>query len=115
MSEPRYFDRDGQPMTLWEWAAKCEDLEYKRVAEYTFEDGTYVSTVWLGLNHRHGGSGPPLIFETMIFAPDHPGSVTPYSLGRSIAEQRYATEAEARAGHLAMIDAYRRGEFTGGA
>jgi hypothetical protein len=31
--------------------------------------GERLSTVWLGLDHQYG-DGPPLIFETMLFAPD---------------------------------------------
>jgi len=27
------------------------------------------STVFLGLNHRHFGEGPPILFETMVFTP----------------------------------------------
>lgn len=32
-----------------------------------------ISTVFLGLNHRYFGDGPPLIFETMIFGGKHDG------------------------------------------
>lgn len=31
----------------------------------------HVSTVFLGLDHRHFGDGPPILFESMIFGGDH--------------------------------------------
>ena len=66
-----YYDRQGNPMTLLEWAQRrFEDKDRtatKRVAETTLPNGRWVSTVWLGLNHNYG-DGPPLIFETMVFS-----------------------------------------------
>ena len=83
----RYYDRQGNPLTLMEWASSTDD---KRVA-YTKVDDTTISTVWLGFDHQFG-DGPPLIFETMVFE------------GPLNAEQiRYSTEAEAVAGHDQMV------------
>jgi hypothetical protein len=63
----QHFDRQGQPISLRQWAQLFEDESYKRVAEDHLDDGrVWVSTVWLGFNHNWG-SGPPLIFETMVF------------------------------------------------
>lgn len=91
-----YYDRDGTPMTLMEWASAFETrMEKKRVAETTLPNGRWVSTVWLGLNHAFG-DGPPLIFETMVFD----GHDTMHSLD----EDRYSTEAEALAGHAALCE-----------
>lgn len=91
-----YYDRDGRSMTLLEWARSYEArTDKKRVAETTLPDGRWVSTVWLGANHQFG-SGPPLIFETMVF-----------SSQEDMQEEdcdRYSTEAEARAGHQAMVE-----------
>mgnify|MGYP001603975392 FL=1 len=70
------------------------DPAYKRVAETTLADGTWVSTVWLGLNHNWA-AGPPLIFETMAF-----------ESGEHLNEletARYATEAQAIAGHARIV------------
>jgi hypothetical protein len=47
-----------------------------------------VSTVFLGLDHQYG-SGPPLLFETMVFLAE----------GETGSMDRYATWAEAAAGH----------------
>lgn len=91
MSE--WFDRDGKPLEMLEWARLFENLEYKRVARDELTNGCLVSTVWLGLNHGYGG--PPLIFETMVFRPDDGVD------GGDM--ERYSTEAEARAGHDAMV------------
>lgn len=90
-----YYDRDGRPLTLHEWAAGFEDPEYKRVDEDDV-GGVRVSTVWLGLDHGHG-AGRPLIFETMVFGGVGDGDVW-----------RYATEAEALAGHVRVVRRERR-------
>jgi hypothetical protein len=95
VSRPRYYDRQGKPMTLEEWAPTVDDAKLKRVAETTLPDGKWISTVWLGLDHNFNERGPPLIFETMVF-----------SSSREMTElytERYSTEAEALAGHEAMV------------
>src|SRR5215475_1779613 len=83
LSIPMYYDRQGFPlqaehpddlrndegwrMSVLTWAMKMQDPAYHRVAEDDFPDGTWLSTVWLGLDHSHG-FGPPTIFETMYFS-----------------------------------------------
>lgn len=85
-----FYDRQGNPLTLNEWMGLWNE-QNKRVA-YDLIDGVVVSTVWLGTNHRFGGDGPPIIFETMVFG------------GELNEEQvRYSTEAEALAGHAEMV------------
>ena len=61
MNRPMYYDKAGNPITLEE-LMQLNSPEYKRVAETTLEDGTWISTVWLGLDHAWGGDGDPLIF-----------------------------------------------------
>lgn len=56
-----------------------------------------VSTVFLGLNHSHGG-GPPVLYETMIFGGKHDER-----------QYRYHTREEAATGHARVVDALRRG------
>ena len=82
----RYFDRDGSPMTLIEWATKFESQSARRVAEDYIGD-VHISTVWLGLDHAFFG-GAPLIFETMIVGGPHDQF-----------QDRYSTEAQALEGH----------------
>jgi len=91
----RYFDRQGKPIigTL-EWGRMLEDREYCRVAETILDDGTRVSTAWLGLDHNYGDD-PPLIFETTTFAEDD---------GDEQDQERYSTEQEALEGHQHMVE-----------
>ena len=94
MSE--YYSRKGEPMTVAEWSASWPGRkDEKRVAATTLPDGKWVSTVWLGFDHSFG-SGPPLIFETMVF----PSSGNMSELDT----ERYSTESEAIAGHAAMVE-----------
>lgn len=66
-----WYDRDGQPISVAQWERLRGLGEiYLRVALTDIgegEDAVRVSTVWLGLDHNWTPSGPPLIFETMIF------------------------------------------------
>jgi hypothetical protein len=72
--KPMYYRRDGTPYVgtpqdpkgTLQWAKDMENREYARVAETTLKDGTWISTVWIGLDHQFG-EGKPLIFETMAF------------------------------------------------
>lgn len=68
------------------------------MARDEFEGGAYVSTVFLGLDHRFG-QGEPLVFETMVFG------------GPLDQEQeRYSTWDEAEAGHKAMVERVKASE-----
>lgn len=88
------FNREGKQISMREWGKLLEDDEYKIIARTTLSDGTWVSTVWLGLNHNWR-PGPPLIFETMIKNPD--GEWDVYQV-------RYESEVEARAGHIVAVE-----------
>jgi hypothetical protein len=124
-----YFDKDGTPVD-GDWTTeegKAEMLrlwndEYRRV-ELTSglgPDGqTYVSTVFLPIDHGWGGD-VPIIFETMAFNYELP---TPWYdrfwlwLTRRTHQEwegewqwRYATEAQARRGHFAVVGAIMAGK-----
>lgn len=92
---PDYYNMDGQPIPMLEWAALMENGEARTVARDEVGDLT-VSTVLLGLDHRFGGAdGPPVIFETMVF-------------GHAIEAEfqwRYATKEQALAGHRQVVAA----------
>jgi hypothetical protein len=46
------------------------------VKQDVIEDGNIgISTVFLGLDHRHFGDGPPLLFETMVFGGSRDGTM----------------------------------------
>jgi hypothetical protein len=72
------------------------------VAETTLPDGTWVSTVWLGIDYNFG-TGPPLIFETMVF--HSKDTLSELDL------DRYATLAEAEAGHIAMVTTWTERDY----
>jgi hypothetical protein len=94
-----FYDKDGSPIKQDVYRAKkYGELSYKRVAETTLPDGKWVSTVWLGIDHNHG-SGPPLIFETMVF--ESKDDLNELDM------KRYATLAQAEAGHEAMVARWR--------
>lgn len=61
---------------LLEWAKWMEMEEgtgdRRRVAFDEIGESS-VSTVFLGLDHNHFGSGQPILFETMIFGGAHDG------------------------------------------
>ena len=89
------YDRQGKPLADVEaWAELHSDLDYCRIAETILPDGTWVSTVWLGLDHNFIG-GPPLIFETMVFPQK--------DVFTELDQARYSTEGEAIVGHEVMV------------
>jgi len=93
MTWDMYYDRQGVPMDRNAYAsAKYQDDGYKIVQQDTVS-GFFVSTVWLGIDHRIG-NGPPLIFETMVF--DQRDDAESWS---DVYCERYTTEDAARAGH----------------
>jgi hypothetical protein len=76
MREPMYYHRDGtaivstdpdDPRGTLEWAKMFEGAD-RNVAQTRTIYGERLSTVFLGMDHSYG-DGPPLIFETMLFAP----------------------------------------------
>jgi hypothetical protein len=88
-----YYDMDGRPMTLQQWAETFEDIEGRRIGYTELPGGCQVSTVWLGLDHAFG-DGPPLIFESMVFGPD--SSVDLDCI-------RYSTREQAELGHAELV------------
>lgn len=88
------FDKNGNPLSLFEWAKLMEDKEYKRVALTELPNGVRISTVWLGLDHSFGGD-KILIFETMVFGGEHDGNM-----------DRYSTLEEAQKGHEEFVKKY---------
>ena len=100
---PRYYARNGHPITMAEMILIEEEgikngVNPRRVAETTLPSGIWISTVHMYWDHGYGG-GPPLIFETMVFD----GKDTMSELDC----QRYATEAEALAGHAQFVAEWR--------
>jgi hypothetical protein len=86
-----FYDPDGRPIELLEWAQMFESD--RRVA-HDHAGGYRVSTVWLGLDHQLIPGAPPLIFETMLFGKGKP---------RDQDQFRYSTLEQAREGHAAIL------------
>ena len=85
----RYILVDGKPEPaddLIGWARWFEKAD-RVVKKDTFGE-VMVSTVFLGLNHNFDVTGPPLLWETMIFGGAHDQFCA-----------RYASVEAAKAGH----------------
>ena len=82
-----------------EWGAWFEKAtkDGSRIVKQTWVGKHFCSTVFLGLNHRFFGEGPPILFDTMVFTP---GTADSESMDRcSTWEQAEAMHEE----HLAQL------------
>src|SRR5262245_3745794 len=95
------YDKNGVPITMAQFTElKFEIEDYHRVG--STDIGPYwVSTVWLGFDHRFSGQGPPIIFETMVFPKAERDDPAYHGL-HEFDTMRYCTEEEALAGHEEM-------------
>lgn len=94
-----FIGKDGRRLTFREADKLLSDRSYKVVRQTKLsKPQLFVSTVWLGLDHRFGGGNPPLIFETMVFC-----DATGWS---DLDCRRYATEEEALVGHQEVLCAW---------
>jgi hypothetical protein len=97
MNHRYILDNEGNPVPepdIYKWAGWHADIGNRRVAYTTLDDGSYVSTVFLGTDHNFMQDGPPVLWETMTFN-------VPNDLGEF--QERYTSEADARAGHLRIV------------
>lgn len=87
-----YILKDKKPVEvdMMEWALGVK--ESKSIDSDFLEGGVRVSTIFLGLDHRFSGDGPPILFETMIFGGPHDGY-----------QERYCTWEEAKEGHKVAL------------
>jgi hypothetical protein len=83
--------RTPVPVDLLTWVVWYEDVEKRRLADDSI-GASRVSTVFLGLDHNFAGTGPPILFETLVFNGPLDGECN-----------RYVTYDEAEAGHTAML------------
>lgn len=95
-----YYDKQGKVITdLLEWARLFEDKNYQVVSRYK-DERVIISTVWLGIDHNWG-NGPPLIFETMVFARSKDIDPKFHNL-----QWRWTTEEEAKKNHEIIVNCY---------
>ena len=80
----------AEPDTL-KWAMWFSTAD-RHVARTEISSDILVSTVFLGVDHSFG-SGPPILFETMIFGGE-----------LSLEQERYASRAEAVEGHARLVE-----------
>jgi hypothetical protein len=66
-------------------------MTHDRHVKWTEQGDVYVSTIFLGNNHRYFGDGPPILFETMAFKDGWRNQI------------RYATWDDAVKGHDEMV------------
>lgn len=90
----KYILVDGEPvpcddLTLWSlWFGNRTD----RIVQQDYVGRIFISTVFLGIDHRFLGDGPPILYETMIFGGKHDQY-----------QDRYCTRDEALAGHAHAV------------
>ena len=93
-----HLDKEGRPISMRQWGELRYNPDgtrtgYERVGEETI-GSAWVSTVWVGMAML-SFSDAPLIFETMIFDDEDDDL--------DLWQNRYATEAEAEAGHAYAV------------
>lgn len=91
-----YIEINGQPIpepNILVWARWFETAN--RIVAQTQVGEATVSTVFLGFDYNFWTQGQPLLYETLIFGGDMDGR-----------EKRYATRAQALAGHEAVLRAF---------
>lgn len=102
MMEKYILDDEGNPIPcddLYEWGRWFETAmrEGRKHLKQETVGNYWISTVFLGMNHRHFSDGPPLLWETMIC-----NRVDDDIKSRWLDYQdRYSTKEEALAGHEA--------------
>lgn len=92
----RYILKNGKPVPepdLYKWGEWFEKPE-NRIVKQDKKNGIKVSTVFLALDHNFSGVGPPLLWETMVFAPDEEDM------------KRYSSVKAALKGHAKFVKKY---------
>lgn len=89
----------AHPVELLEWANWYKKAD--RVVSQAVVGDVRVSTVFLGIDHRFFGEGPPLLFETMVFG----GPLDQETV-------RYSTYDKAEKGHAEMLARVAHAQFS---
>ena len=85
------------PADLMTWAKWFETAGTSRIVAKTNvgdvpDSEASISTVFLGIDHNFSDSGPPLLFETLVFGGKHADHM-----------ERYSTWDEAEKGHARIV------------
>lgn len=91
-----FFDKKGEPIEFSELAELAECPSYRIVARNNFDDGSFLSTIWTGINMSMRDSKKE-IFETMYFSKDQ----SIFNVGR------WSTEEEALKQHGEALNKYK--------
>jgi hypothetical protein len=89
MTNKYILDKDGIPIPIDDPLAWANYMEGNRIVRQDETIGGLVSTVFLGIDHNWFHTGPPPLWETMIFDADD---------GREHME-RYSSLEDAKRGH----------------
>lgn len=93
-------DKRVYPADLTDLAEQFEDISHRAVAQEQVGD-YFVSTVFLCIDHNFLGSGPPILFETMVFDKNE----------NSVYTERYRSYEEAEEGHKAACNLVKKGQL----
>lgn len=102
VSERYILDENNNPVEepdLMKWAEWMEKSEWplgRRIVAQENVGDYWVSTVFLGIDHRFMGEGPPILWETMAFKHG--------DMSGDERQERYTSLAAARHGHAMMCD-----------
>jgi hypothetical protein len=88
MRRPYAYNLDHEPIDPIEAGALLMDGPARHVGATAINDDIHISTVFLVIDHRMLGEGPPVLYETMIFGGPFDQSC-----------ERYTTREAAEAGH----------------
>ena len=92
-------NKEPYPVSLEESYQLFHDLDMKIVQQDKLDNGMFVSTVFLGLDHDWSDDPDhvPVLFETMVFCSDDVDQIYEY-------QERYTSYADALAGHQRALD-----------
>ena len=108
-----YYILDGKKVlrvgreTCYRWLAKTRGLPMGKVVKQQDIDRFWVSTVFLTRDHNYSDEGPPIVFETMVFARKENGEL---DMGGEYTD-RCATYEEAEQMHKRVCDEVRAGKI----
>ena len=64
LNKSRYYDKQGKAISLEKWVKLFEDYKYKVIKQSQLPNGTFISTIWLGLNHCFNDKDEIIIDKT---------------------------------------------------